>query len=323
MRILHVLSLACIAGTSCAQTTAFTHAINFGAATKVVFRVVDDRGHPVTNALVKAGFYLNGKAGNSVNSYTGPGGLLVAERKSVGEINYWINKAGHYETSGRFNFERNGVSDGRWQPYGMTNTVVLKRKVNPVAMCVRPNRKGLTPLVPPYIDQYIGFDMEKGDWVRPHGDGIYSDISLKYEYKAGSIPSLYYRGAVFLLFTNKYDGAYAMTKDCSSSFQSAYHADTNAVYRQKMGYVYDRLTGVVNENSKFPESCYLVLRVRSKTGKAGNLISANYAKMYGPIAAGAGGIYMGFYFNPNTNDPNLEADTTKNLLNPGDLGFAP
>ena len=67
-------------------------AINFGAATKVVFRVIDDCGHPVSNALVKAGFYLNGKAGNSVNDYTGLDGLLVAERKSVGEINYWINK---------------------------------------------------------------------------------------------------------------------------------------------------------------------------------------------------------------------------------------
>jgi hypothetical protein len=125
------------------------------------------------------------------------------------------------------------------------------------------------------------------------------------------------------MFTNKHDGAYAMTKDSSSAFQSDYHADTNAVYSKEMAYIYDRLTGVVRESSKFPESGYLVLRVRSKTDRAGNLISAHYAKMYGPIAAGAGGIYMGYYFNHNENDPNLEADTTRNLLNPVDLGFDP
>ena len=89
-----------------------------------------------------------------------------------------------------------------------------------------------------------------------------------------------------------------MKKDASSSFKSMYQADTNAVYHQDFAFVYDRLSGAIKENSKFPESDYLVLRTRSKTDDDGNLISANYAKIYGPISAGGGGIYMGFYFNP-------------------------
>ena len=297
-----------------------------GAIGKITLRVIDDAGNPVPKADVKGGFYVGDDKGVAFETSTDARGYAAIEGRCASDMNCRIDKQGFYRTRFVYRFSKPGydcVKEGRWLPWNPMFEVVLKRRVNPVAMYVRPNRKGLTPLVPPCSDQYIGFDLEKGDWVRPHGDGIHHDIYLRYEYKAGSKQSLYYRAAVHFMFTNKHDGAYAMTKDSSSAFQSDYHADTNAVYSKEMAYIYDRLTGVVRESSKFPESGYLVLRVRSKTDRAGNLISAHYAKMYGPIAAGAGGIYMGYYFNHNENDPNLEADTTRNLLNPVDLGFDP
>jgi len=68
---------------------------------------------------------------------------------------------------------------------------------------------------------------------------------------------------------------------------------------------------------------YLVLRVRSETDKDGRLVKANYAKLYAPLFVAKYGFLISSYFNPEINSPSLEADTTKNLLNPRDLGFAP
>jgi len=297
-----------------------------GAIGSITLKVVDQDGNAVSNANVRGGFYNHGKSGYGFDKTIGPDGLVELKNRCVGDLHFSIEKAGYYKTSFTYWFFKawhDCAKDGRWLPWNPIIEVVLKQKVNPVAMCVRPNREGLNPLVPPSRNEYIGFDLEKGDWVKPHGKGILADLNLKYEYEVGKIPSIHYRGAVFFVFTNKYDGVYVMKKDSFSSFKSVYQAETNAVYRQKIEFVYDRLSGEVKENSKFPVSDYLVLRTRSKTDEYGNLVSANYAKIYGPVAAGGGGVYMGFYFNPNENDPNLEADMTKNLLNPRDLDFAP
>ena len=309
-----------VASNMYARSPEEAQATSYGADTKVVFFVKDDQGLAVSNALVKAGFYLNGKKGNSVRAFTETNGILVAEKKSVGEINYWINKEAYYETSGRLNFVRKGVSDGRWQPYGATNTVVLKRKVSPVAMFVR---RGGDGLLPPVRDEFLGFDLEKGEWVAPHGTGKVADLCIKYECEPGSPPQLYYRGVVTFSFTNRFDGAYRQEKEPFSTFPSVYRADTNAAYRQELRFAYDRMSGKPKEDTRLPDSGYLVLRTRSVTDREGRLVSARYSKVYGPVEADVGGVYFSSYFNPNENDPNLEADATKNLLNPRDLGFPP
>ena len=311
-----------IAGTCLAYDAAFTYAINYGAKTKVVFHVIDDCANPVSNAFVKAGFYLNGQKGNAVHDYTGKYGFLVAERKSVGEINYWISKDGYYETSGRLNFERNGVKDGRWQPYGATNIVVLKRKINPVAMYVA-SSPGFLNITIPVHDVSVGFDLEKCDWVPPYGGGSYSDIQLKYELRQGA-EYLDVKSMLTMSFTNALSGAYAMTKDTYSSFPSVYAANTNAVFVQEYRFVYDRKPDKVFENNFLSLNDYLVFRCRTKVDSKNQLVSMHYGKIYGNIDINRKGrIRITYYFNTNANDPNLEADTTRNLLNPRDLGFPP
>ena len=301
------------------------HARRYGAEAHIVLRCVDQDKHSVSNAHVSAGLYPDGSFENALcfNSYTDTNGVFEMKGKTNGEVTYEVKKNGYYNTLEQkflFKLPDVSVSHSRWQPYGMTNTVVLKRMINPVAMCVKRERDRIKP---PVKDEHIGFDFEKGDWVSPHGKGIVADINMKYGYEAGKIPVLHYRGSVSFSFPNPLDGAYAMKKEPFSALVSVYRADTNAVYQREWTFTYDRLSGVRKEDTRFPESDYLVLRTRSKTDEDGNLVSAHYAKIYGPISAGGGGIYLSFHFNPNENDSNLEADTTKNLRNPRDLGFAP
>ena len=68
---------------------------------------------------------------------------------------------------------------------------------------------------------------------------------------------------------------------------------------------------------------YIVIRTRTKCDDNGRVVSAHYAKIYGPIGFGGEFTCTGLYFNPNDNDTNLEADTKINLMSGGGRGFAP
>ena len=77
-------------------------------------------------------------------------------------------------------------------------------------------------------------------------------------------------------------------------------------------------------DQRLGDSEYLVFRVRTVLDDKGNIISARYGKIYGPIEYGdsdsnqGGRVSFTYYLNPMDNDRNLEFDPSRNLLaNPG------
>jgi hypothetical protein len=58
------------------------------------------------------------------------------------------------------------------------------------------------------------------------------------------------------------------------------------------------------------------LRVRTRLGSDGKVLSANYAKVDGPIECGYGWVAFRYYYNPVANDRRLVMDTDRNLLKP-------
>jgi len=64
----------------------------------------------------------------------------------------------------------------------------------------------------------------------------------------------------------------------------------------------------------------LVFRVRSKTDAKGNVVEANYGKIYGKFDFAHGPkkfVIFSYTFNPTPNDRNLEFDGKTNLFHPG------
>lgn len=68
---------------------------------------------------------------------------------------------------------------------------------------------------------------------------------------------------------------------------------------------------------------YLIFKSRIQRDDEGNIVSANYGKMYGDVkyfggGDGVDGAWVGFlyYFNPTPNDRNLEFDDWNNLFYP-------
>lgn len=288
---------------------------------KVTLRVVDSFGVPVTNAMLSGAFWPSDSSADAkvFEGYTGTNGLFTAEGETIHSMNYTITKEGYYKTTGKYSFRRQGedrIRDGRWQPWNPTNTVVLKEHRQPIVMYAKD-----VDLRIPVRDQAIGFDLEKGDWVAPHGQGATADLVLKYAATYEGPQTFSKR--IELSFSNPRDGVQALPLDRTSEFMSVYTAPEEGYARTFIDEQARTRTKIL-KRSEIAKDQYLVFRVRSVTNEQDRIVSANYGKIYGPnlldliIEYGrmenTDRLMFTYYFNPTANDRNIEFDSSRNLF---------
>ena len=317
-RIHVILSTLLLGGfLACAQTVKrgseeLCRALTKGAEARVTFRVVDADGNVVTGATVGVSLDVMKSEYPFVKGLSDTNGLFSVEGRSKGEVDYAIEMAGYYPST-RGNFVFHGTNDrflldGKWLPWDPTNTVIIKQMKNPVAMCVRYQELHI-----PEVGKPLAFDFEKGEWVRPYGNGEASDIIVLYEYT--EVDSLTFSRKLTLTFgTNVLDGVRREKQDTFSKFQSLYEAPEKG-YERCLSWVFERTKDkVIKDTGDSKDEC-LVFRVRTQVDDKGNIVKANYGKIYGPIDCwcGRNTIKFPYYFNPEVNSRNLEFDPAKNL----------
>jgi hypothetical protein len=233
-----------------------------------------------------------------------------------GKYAYGGTKLGYYAVRGVEGFFE-ASKNGKWQPWEQTLQVIMKPIKNPVPMYV----KKLNVFMPK-LGEYIGYDLEKGDWVSPYGIGTKSDVEICVEGTWDN--SLNFSGVLKLKFNEGGDGILAYDVDTKnrSEFIMPYEAPLTG-YQPAWTWKYARTT----ENSpyarsvfvdeSFPDRCY-IFRVRSVVDAGGKLITANYGKIYGPVkfsprANGKWVLDFVYYFNPDKTR-NMEFDPKRNLF---------
>ena len=286
-----------------------------GAEGQVTLRVADSTGKPVEKAQMSVAFFPSDSAANADvrEALTDSNGCIRLEGKTVADMNYTITKDGYYKTTGKYWFYRQGencLRDNRWQPWNPTNTVILREHRNPVPMCAKKIDVHI-----PVQDQAIGFDLQKGDWVAPHGQGTTPDLLLKYV-------AMYEGPQVFskrmeVAFSNPRDGVQSAGLDQTSEFMSVYSAPEEG-YAPTFVEERARTRTKILKSQELGKDQYLIFRVRTVTDKEGKIVSANYGKIYGPIEYGRMGqadrLMFSYYLNPTANDRNLEFDPSRNPL---------
>ena len=300
----------------------------------VKFRVVDFDGNPISNATVSVNTLKEWIPGEGfgrdvmvdIDGKTDTNGVasIVFLCKSM-NFSYSVGADGYYGTGGGIGFARAGSGFTLRQTQFETNLVVsLKPVLNPVPMYVAE--------MPPYADKgrrypnratrgTWGFDMRVGDWVAPYGHGETTDFIVEY-----SKEHLEKDKALdcALVFTNGVcDGCY-IAKCTGTRFRSDYAANTNATYMKRLDFdSWGKKHKGRYATQLLDDDEYIVIRTRTKCDDNGRIVSAHYAKIYGSIGFLGEFTCTGLYFNPNESDPNLEADTTVNLMPGGGKGFAP
>ena len=299
---------------SAALDSATSRAYVDGAEAKVIYRVVDDAGVPVTNALAHIWFRSYERKEDDVHltAMTDVDGRFVARHRTNEQLSCTINKEGYYQSSDRINYpkENRFVKDGKWQPYGEARVVVLKRIKSPIEML---HRDGLVDMKIPAYGQWLGFDFERYSFVPPFGEGIHSDVLLRFS--KNGIPGKGYAMHMEVSFTNNpFAGAYKLKSDSFSLMRSAYQADEKKAYEKSFSYSYERLQGKRPVFDELGGDEYLVFRTRTRVDDKGQLVSALYGKIYGRWHfVGPRGMSISHLFlNIVPNDTNIEDKDTAN-----------
>lgn len=274
-----------------------------GAWAKLVYRIVDDEGIPVTNTAVRATWQNDYPRKTWKETFiTDTNGMFIAKAKVGSRFGCIVEKPGYYASSGGVDFHwRKGVSplvkDGKWQPYGEHRTIILKRIKNPANMnLIQHVRFGA-----PVTNVWVGFDLEKFSWTPPYGNGKHDDILIRFNYQARN---KYYTdwSTMDISFTNNpCSGFYELKKDLYSEMKNPYSVDTNQIFIATNSY-----SSVGTKSYTLGESSCLVFRTRTKVDEDGRLVSAHYGMIYGRWAIGFGMKAAAIFFNPRPNDINIE-----------------
>ncbi len=296
-----------------AQSMELCRARANGALAKECLYIVDQNGVAVSGANLWGGL----QTGDGYNDFipirgiSNTNGEYVIEGKCTNRIRCDITLDGYYasvfELADYGHTHSNG--NGRWLPYGSKRVIVLNKILDPMPLCCHNSR--ISFKIPVY-NEWVGFDCERFDFVRPHGQGQEKDMMLRFTLDNTSRDD--YHMTMEVSFTNNpYAGIYELARNKSSELESVYHADTNAFYQQSIVYRFDRFPGKVPRyTQQLTSQNYLVFRTRTRVDADGRLVSAHYGKIYGDWNfVGPGGMSMELCaFNPTPNDTNLEDSYT-------------
>ena len=290
-------------------------AIENGAKAKIFLRVHDDMDEPVANASVRVAMDMP-TGEHSVYGRTDTNGVCTIIGKTNGfYLDFLVGKDGYYGSRKKIIFAKMGaehdVKDGKWQPYGAIETIELRKIRNPVHLSVAFERKfNITK----EINSWIGFDLDKRDFVQPYGMGEIADFEVFFDWDKGCFAD--YKGmAKQIRFTDKFSGYYQCAVDAFSEFKGPYSALPDAEYLQDADF-YERVIiepdayGRRYERKVFDKNKCWVVRSRCKVDANGNLVSAHYTVInnieFGCDRGGVACICVTGAFNPTPNDTNLE-----------------
>ena len=265
-----------------AQDLTLCMAREHGALAMECLRVVDSARHPVAGAKVWGGLQTGGNLGDftPISGVTDTNGEYVIQGRCTNRIRCDITKFGYYRSEfllANYGYSH-GVRDGKWQPYGDRHAIVLKKIGERGKFAVPDKRKRISWEIPLY-GKWLGFDLEKFDWCKPHGIGNHEDVLLYFtrSKKSHSV----FRLTMDVSFTNNlFAGAYAMKKDMSSDLKTPSLADANQTFQATFHYVRERTVNGKRIMSWLDENECLVFRTRT-TVEDGKLKSAHYGCIQG------------------------------------------
>lgn len=294
--------------------TEFINACQNGAQARIEFHIIDDAGSPVSDATVNSFFdMLDRSKGKRIIGNTNTNGIFIAEAGTGGEIEVEVSKKQYYQSKTKICLINMGhehnVLKGKWQPWGMLNTIKLLPIKKPTAIVTSIPTWKYTNVT----NKWIGFDLVKHDFVSPYGQGKVSDIEVFYNWN-GVWDEKYNGLSIQLRFPTKFSGGYYVNKILESAYVGVYTANSNATYqtnflfseraiRNKRGHI-ERW-----ERNLFDNSKVLVVRSRCVLNDDGTLQSAHYFQLsHIQFACGENGVAIKLLtiYNPTPNDTNLE-----------------
>ena len=198
--------------------------------------------------------------------------------------------------------------------------LVVKPIKKPIPLCAK-----RVDTIVPALGKPVGYDVEKGDWVAPYGKGERVDLEFTAMSRFDSDDN--YDSELRLYLPGDATGILSYELGSGSGQRSALRMPYEAPevgYNDKWTWRNTCTTApgigqfsVMVDESK-PQRCFF-FRVRTVLNPRGDVISAHYGKIHGPVslrvyADGKTRLEFTYYFNPTASDRNLEYDIKRNLI---------
>ena len=316
MKILKVVVVCCVSALAASSVFSsdyspeFLQAMTKGAKARIPLKVIDDDGISVSSVKVRVRMGMNFEERSYwIDGVTDENGLFLVEGVTTGnKIAIGLSKDGYYDSNRELHFIRMGaelkVKDGKWQPWGKEERIVLRKIKNPIKMVHLYKNFAI-----PITNVFLGFDMKVADWVKPHGRGEYADFCIKYFGDGIPVPN-YRRIGCVVAFTNCFCGAYIERKFMDSEFKTPYVAETNAHYLTSFEYIRKIESNGQMCRRELADAEDLVARTRCVVDNEGHLVKCNYCRIgkvfFNTGRDGTGETLLEYDFNPTPNDTNLE-----------------
>jgi len=270
---------------------------------KATIKVVDNDGLPVKDAKVTVRFDYSkgpgmgwGTSSKFVDGKTDNNGTYTLTKISSRRWYYTVKKEGFYLSGETCEF-REKTALMVWSPWNPVLEIALKKIKNPTSMYA----KNTTAMKVPAFDKPLGYDLEKGDWVKPYGKGLTSDFVFLFHIEFKDDEN--WKASYKLTFYGEHDGIQEYTP--RNGNQSAYYWPYDAPedgYKQEVMWKaenYKEGWGFKHK-SDYKEDRKYIFRVRTKVDEDGEIIEAKYGKISGDIRLYGNGFFkFSYFFNPS------------------------
>lgn len=284
-----------------------------GAVTQFKVHVIDELGDDVPCADIHVFMGMNfGPKGYAIKGQSDSNGVFVVEGKTCGdEIVIDVQKQGCYPSYRKICYAMMGqereVKNGKWMPFGSEEIIVLRSICQPLE-----DKLSGEFVYTSRLNEWIGYDLKKHDFVAPDGTGTTSDFEVCINWDGRWLPN--FRGMrVGLRFTQPYSGFYQVPSCMESSFKGPYRAVATNEFSQAAQFsieVKDDSSMILHTLND--DACWVV-RSRCELDSEGRLLKANYSVAqyieFVGCPNGKGGFRMIGLFNSIPNDTNLEPMT--------------
>lgn len=266
---------------------------------EVVVQVVGEDGRPISNAVVGIGFPgTTPESGSGAKVRTNSKGYASLSGEALYGVKIAVTKQGYYES--RIPRHYGEPNSEQW-----TQEVVLREIRNPIPMYAKKTSIGIRAAGTGEVRRSLKFDFREGDYLPPEGSG--ADLHVTFDINANRSSAVEYEYNLEVLFPRDGDGIqpfYVQHKE--SVFKSSYSAPLAGYENHWSIDIVSRkgepITGTADQSRNY------YFRVNTVLDSNGNVISANYGKIYGEFP------FIMYYFNPTPNDRNVEFDTSRNIL---------
>ena len=290
----------------------FSYAIQYGATAKFTVQVVDDAKIPIGGVKIEARFAPAFNVSGEIKSFiTNTNGVAEVCGRTGGSVAIRATQDGYYGSEDEIGYIAlgQGVKGNKWQPWNMIRTIILRPIKKPFAIKIPVEGWRIADAT----NQWIGFDLEKYDFIKPHGKGVVADMDIKVNWDGHRWPKSTGMD-VSIHFPQKHAGGYYQDRLMSSDFKDSYSAQTNAAYTKEFRFYEYPVRNSRGEIIRFDKKVFdktkvLVVRSRCVIDEDGRLKEARYSQISNfRFSCEAAGVCIMFQpiYNPTPNDTNLE-----------------